>query len=71
VRADAVVMGEVGLTGEVRAVSALGARLKEAAALGFTTAIVPQHNLTAASTYPLEVQGVESVEGAVRALLES
>ena len=33
-RGDVVVVGEVGLTGEVRAVTGLDARLKEAAALG-------------------------------------
>jgi len=69
VRGDVVVMGEVGLTGEVRAVTALPVRLKEAAALGFTTAVVPQNNLAGHSSYPLEVQGVGSVDEAVKALL--
>jgi DNA repair protein RadA/Sms len=71
VRGDVVVMGEVGLTGEVRAVTALPARLKEAAALGFTSAVVPQNNLTGRSDYPLDVQGVGSVEEAVKAVLPS
>jgi len=44
VRGDVVIMGEVGLTGEVRAVAGFTARLKEAAALGFTAAVVPQNN---------------------------
>ncbi|HBI56722.1 MAG TPA: DNA repair protein RadA, partial [Firmicutes bacterium] len=35
-------VGEVGLTGEIRAVSRLDQRLREAAKLGFTTAIVPE-----------------------------
>jgi DNA repair protein RadA/Sms len=68
-RGDSVVMGEVGLTGEVRAVTALAARLKEAAALGFVAAVVPQNNLAGHSSYPLEVQGVGSVEEAVKVLL--
>jgi DNA repair protein RadA/Sms len=68
-RGDLVVMGEVGLTGEVRAVTALAARLKEAAALGFVAAVVPQNNLAGHSSYPLEVQGVGSVEEAVKVLL--
>jgi DNA repair protein RadA/Sms len=63
---DVVVMGEVGLAGEVRAVAALEVRLKEAAALGFTAAVVPQNNLAARQAYPLEVQGVGSVEEAVK-----
>jgi len=39
--ADAVVFGEIGLAGEVRAVSQSDARLKEAAKLGFARAFVP------------------------------
>ncbi len=39
---DMVVAGEVGLAGEVRAVTQLETRLKEAAKLGFRRAIVPQ-----------------------------
>jgi len=38
---DAVVFGEIGLSGEVRAVSQTDTRLKEAAKLGFSTAIIP------------------------------
>ncbi len=38
---DMVVFGEVGLSGEIRAVSQMGTRLKEAQKLGFTRAIVP------------------------------
>jgi DNA repair protein RadA/Sms len=69
VRGDVVVMGEVGLTGEVRAVTGLAARLREAAALGFGAAVVPQNNLTSSDPSPLDVQGVGSVEEAVRLLL--
>ena len=36
-----VVLGEVGLSGEVRRVGAVGRRLAEAARLGFTSALVP------------------------------
>ncbi len=39
--AETVVFGEIGLSGEVRAVARAGARLKEAAKLGFSHAIVP------------------------------
>lgn len=41
-RADAVLIGEVGLSGELRMVGQMNARLKEAASLGFKTAIIPQ-----------------------------
>src|SRR5512132_1088525 len=66
---DLVLLGEVGLTGEVRAVTALDARLKEAAALGFTSAVVPQNNLRGRGGHPIETQGVGSVEEAVKMLL--
>ena len=38
---DTVYFGEVSLTGAVRAVGHMDQRLKEAAKLGFTSAIVP------------------------------
>lgn len=42
VPAEAVVFGEIGLSGEVRRVAQPDLRLKEAAKLGFTQAILPQ-----------------------------
>ena len=42
-----VVFGELGLTGEIRSVSRVEARLKEAARLGFTSAVVPYSAATA------------------------
>ncbi len=41
VRADLVLIGEVGLSGELRWVAQMDARLKEAAKLGFKGAIIP------------------------------
>jgi DNA repair protein RadA/Sms len=41
-RADVVLIGEVGLSGELRRVPHTAARLKEAAALGFKTAVLPK-----------------------------
>ncbi|MBI4637446.1 MAG: DNA repair protein RadA [Candidatus Rokubacteria bacterium] len=69
VRDDVLVLGEVGLTGEVRAVVGLEARLREAAALGFRAAVVPASNLDDGARFPLEVQGVATVDEALRALL--
>lgn len=40
-RSSLIAMGEIGLTGELRACTGLGRRLQEAARLGFETAIVP------------------------------
>ena len=42
VPADLVIIGEVGLSGELRAVGQLPARLNEAAKLGFKRALVPK-----------------------------
>lgn len=42
VRADAVLIGEVGLSGELRWVGQMNARLREAAKLGFKAAVVPR-----------------------------
>lgn len=45
VAAEAALLGEIGLSGELRSVSQLGLRLREAAKLGFGRAIVPRHAL--------------------------
>jgi len=69
VRSDLIVVGEVGLTGEVRAVTALPERLREAAALGFQAALVPRNNLSERVEFPLEVQGVASIDETIQAAL--
>lgn len=43
-RPQTIVFGEVGLSGEVRAVSQTEGRLREAARLGFTSAVLPRKN---------------------------
>jgi DNA repair protein RadA/Sms len=67
VRDDVVVVGEVGLTGEVRAVTAVEARLREGAALGFRRAVVPASNL--AARLPLDAEGVATVTEALELLV--
>jgi DNA repair protein RadA/Sms len=66
---DVVIIGEVGLTGEVRAVNGLDARLREAVQLGFREAVVPASNLTDGQTMPLDVRGVRTVSEAMDLLL--
>ncbi len=44
VMADCVVLGEVGLAGEIRSISQVSLRINEAAKLGFTHCIVPKNN---------------------------
>ncbi len=70
VRADAVVLGEIGLSGELRWVSQLEARLKEAAKLGFKAAIVPRR-LRRDEPWPEGIQVIEarSLREAIQAAL--
>ncbi|MDD2695287.1 MAG: DNA repair protein RadA [Anaerolineales bacterium] len=58
VRADSVLIGEVGLSGELRMVPQMHARLREAANLGFKTAIIPRR-LHKGESYPEGIQVVE------------
>ena len=46
---DLIAIGELGLSGECRGVSNIEGRVKEAARLGFTTAVVPANNLQSLS----------------------
>src|SRR3989441_2824059 len=66
---DVLVLGEVGLTGEVRAIAGLEQRLREAAALGFRRAIVPRSNLLEPAKAPIQVHGVATVADALAAVL--
>jgi DNA repair protein RadA/Sms len=60
-----VVFGEIGLAGEVRPVQRGQERLREAAKLGFTHAIVPSANRPRAPIEGLEVLAVDRVGDAV------
>ncbi|WP_184038384.1 DNA repair protein RadA [Chitinivorax tropicus] len=60
-----VVFGEVGLAGEVRPVQRGQERLKEAAKLGFTKAIVPKANRPKTPIEGMEVIAVERLADAV------
>lgn len=63
-----IVFGEVGLAGEVRPVQGGLVRLKEAAKLGFTKAIVPKANAPKTKMAGLEVIAVERLEQALNQL---
>jgi len=63
-----VVFGEVGLAGEVRPVQRGQGRLKEAAKLGFTQAIIPKANAPKQKIAGIEIIAVERVEQAVQHL---
>jgi DNA repair protein RadA/Sms len=67
---ETVVLGELGLSGEVRAISQIEARLAEAARLGFKQAVIPFGNGKAAASHPsLEILGVKTLSEAIGLLL--
>ena len=64
-----VVMGEVGLTGEVRAIGQADTRIYESAKMGFNRCIVPQSNLKRLPAMEgVEIAGVSTVSEAVESL---
>lgn len=69
---DMMVMGEVGLAGEVRAISQAEARLKDAAKLGFARCVLPAANLEkierSAAIKKMDLMGVRTVEEAMERL---
>lgn len=61
-----VVFGEVGLSGEVRAVSMAEQRVQEAKKLGFSTCILPRANADVLKgKYEIEIIGVSNVQEAI------
>jgi len=65
----AVVFGEVGLTGEVRAVSRAEIRVAEIAKMGFTRCLVPDTNLKRMSRInDCELLGIKSISEAMEIL---
>jgi DNA repair protein RadA/Sms len=69
--ADMVMVGEVGLSGELRAVSQLPARLNEAAKLGFRRALIPKTVRKSGDPLPagIETIPVRSLDEAIDAAL--
>jgi DNA repair protein RadA/Sms len=65
-----LVLGEVGLAGEVRAVGQIEQRLAEAAQLGFTRCVLPEGNRARVRKTPLELCGVATVGQAMAALFD-
>jgi DNA repair protein RadA/Sms len=65
-----IVFGEVGLAGEVRPAPRGQERLKEAAKLGFTRAIIPEANRPKQAIAGMEVIAVKRVEEAVARIRE-
>ncbi len=67
---DTLIFGEVGLTGEVRAVSQPEMRLKEGKKLGFQRALLARRQVERLGDLPgLELIGVDTLAAAIRAIL--
>ncbi len=72
IHAETAVMGEVGLSGEVRSVPRIENRIKEAIQMGFERLIIPKYNFKAISRQlqnKIAIHPVELVEEAIHALL--
>lgn len=72
IREDTVVLGEIGLAGEIRSVTGLEARINEAVRLGFTRCVVPYHGLQKLRVLPqdAEIIGVRDLRQAFEACTE-
>lgn len=64
------VFGEVGLSGEIRAVAQAETRLKEASKIGFRHAVIPAGNREKVrDTFGLKITGVKNVEECIETVL--
>ena len=64
---DIIVIGEVGLTGEVRRVSMIEKLLKEAEKLGFKKCIIPENNKKLLKEeIKLDILGVKNIKDAMK-----
>lgn len=66
---DTAIIGEVGLTGEIRSVSMIDKRLKEAQRLGIKRVIIPQNNKKLLKDdYKLDIIGVRNINEALNVI---
>ncbi len=65
---ETVVIGEVGLAGEVRAVMGIESRIREAEKMGFRRAIVPRSNLKSKIATKMEIFAASNVEQCLKML---
>lgn len=68
---ETVIIGEVGLAGEIRTISSVEKRINEAEKLGFRRIILPKNNLKHLNfkKYKIEIVGVEKIKDAVSVLV--
>lgn len=66
---DTAIIGEVGLTGEVRSVNMIDKRLKEAEKLGMKKCIIPQNNKKLLKNkYKLDIIGIRNINEGLKSL---
>ncbi len=71
VKKDTLIMGEVGLGGEVRGISQVERRIKEGEKLGFKRCIIPESNFrNLKESFKIEVSGVRNLKEALSTLLK-
>lgn len=71
VDSETVILGEVGLAGEIRTIPGIEKRINEASKLGFKKIIVPKNNLKNinVSKYKIQILGVERIKDAISLLV--
>ena len=69
IKEDVIAIGEVGLTGEVRAVNLIEKRIKEAEKMGYKTCIIPESNKKLLKEkFKLDIIGAKSIVDAMKYL---
>ncbi len=69
IKEDVVVIGEVGLTGEIRSVNMIEKRIKEAEKLGYKTCIIPESNKKLLKEkFKLDIIGAKNINDAMKYL---
>lgn len=69
IKEDVVIIGEVGLTGEIRSVNMIEKRLKEAEKLGYKTCIIPESNKKLLKEkFKLDIIGAKNIIDAMKCL---
>ena len=62
-----VAIGEVGLTGEIRAVNMIEKRIKEVEKMGFKTCIIPESNKKLLKdSFKIDIIGVRTINEAMQ-----
>lgn len=69
VNSSTVVLGEVGLGGEIRNVSNIDKRIQEAEKLGFKNALIPSGNLSTISSPNIKITSADNIKEAIKIIL--